>query len=40
MQDTQNKLNLARFERLRDTYGYLDVLTDLEFALTAGDFAS
>jgi outer membrane protein TolC len=40
LQDAQNKLNVARFERLRDEYGYLNTLTELEFALTAGDFAS
>jgi outer membrane protein TolC len=40
LQDAQNKLNVARFERLRDAYGYLNVLAELEFAVAAGDFAS
>jgi outer membrane protein TolC len=39
LQDAQNKLNVARFERLRDRYGYLSTLTELEFALTTGDLA-
>jgi outer membrane protein TolC len=40
LQDALGKLNAARFERLRDKHGYLSALGDLEFALTAGDFAS
>ncbi len=40
LQDAQNKLNVARFERLRDAHAYLTALTELEFAMTAGDFAS
>ena len=39
LQDAQNKLSVARFERLRDKYGYLNALAELEFALTAGDLA-
>ena len=39
LQDALNKLNVARFERLRDKYGYLNTLTELEFALTVGDFS-
>jgi len=40
LQDALNKLNAARFERLRDKHGYLVALGELEFALTAGDLAS
>ncbi len=40
LQDAMNKLNVARFERLRDKYGYLNALTELDFALTVGDLAS
>jgi len=39
LQDALGKLNAARFERLRDKHGYLTALGDLEYALTAGDFA-
>ncbi len=38
LQDALNKLNVARFERLRDKYGYLNTIAELEFALTAGGF--
>ena len=40
LQDALGKLNGARFERLRDKYGYLNSLNELEFAVSAGDFAS
>jgi outer membrane protein len=40
LQDAQNKLDRARFERLRDKHDYLASLAELEFALTGGDFIS
>jgi outer membrane protein len=40
LQDAQNKLNVARFERLRAKHGYLATLAELEFSLTSGDFIS
>jgi outer membrane protein TolC len=40
LQDAQGKLSSARFERLRDKQGYLAALSDLEYVLAAGDFAS
>ncbi len=40
LQDAQTKLDMARFERLRDKHDYLASLAELEFALTGGDFVS
>lgn len=39
VQDAHQKLIAARFESLRDRQGYLTSLSDLEYALTAGDLA-